>query len=78
MGRARRVLFMAAFLLIGIAEVSIARASADGTLSVGGVMLASMTKTTVRVNLLPETVLAAVVSAALTWAIMRSRRARRN
>ena len=73
------VLFMAAFLVIGIAEVSIARASADGTLSVGGVMLASMTKTTVRVNLVPETVLAAIVSATLTWAAtMRSRRARRN
>jgi hypothetical protein len=73
------VLFMAAFLVIGIVEVSLARASANHTLAIGNVVLASMTKTTVRVNLLPETVLAAVLATLITWAAMRlSRRSRRN
>jgi Putative zincin peptidase len=71
------VLFIAAFLVIGIVEVSLTRASANRTLALGGVELASMTKTTVRVNFLPEAVLAVVVAAALTWAIRRLRRARK-
>ena len=73
------VLFAAAFLVIGIVEVSLARASANGTLAVGNVVLASMTKTTVRVNLLPQAMLAAIVAAALTWSVMRlSRRVRKS
>ena len=71
------VLFAAAFLVIGIVEVSLARASANGTLAIGNVALASMTKTTVRVNLLPQAVLAAIVAAALTWSVMRLAEAKR-
>lgn len=70
------VLFMAAFLVIGIVEVSAARASATGTLALGSLELARTAKTSVRVNLLPETVLAAVVAAALTWAVRKARRSR--
>jgi hypothetical protein len=66
------VLFLAMFLLVGIIEVTLARASANGTLAVGNVVLASLTTTSghvsVRVSLLPETVVAAVLAAALTWA----------
>ncbi len=73
------VLFAAAFLVIGIVEVSLARASANGTLAIGSVVLASMTKTTVRVNLLTQAMLAAIVAAALTWSVMTlSRRARKS
>jgi hypothetical protein len=68
------VIFLAAFLVIGIVEVSLTRASANGTLAIAGVELASMTKTTVRVNLLPETVLSAVVATVLTWAVRKARK----
>jgi hypothetical protein len=71
------VIFLAAFLVIGIVEVSLTRVSANGTLAIAGVELASMTRTTVRVSLLPESVLAVIVAAVLTWAIRRWRRPRR-
>ena len=53
-------------------EVTLARASANGTLAVGNLELASATTTnghfSARVSLLPDLVLAALFSAVLTWA----------
>ena len=76
------VMFVACFLVVGIAEVLLARASPNGILSVGSVVLASVTTAgahnSVRANLSAQTVLAVVLAAPLTWAAgRRARRARR-
>jgi hypothetical protein len=70
------LLFLVLFVVIGILEVAAARAAADGTLSVDGFVLADVTGSSVRVNLGPPTVLAAVLAGVLTWAARR--RSRRN
>ena len=76
------VVFLACFLVVGIAEVQLARASPNGILSVGSVVLASVTTAgahySVGANLSVQTVLAVVLAAPLTWAAgRRARRARR-
>ena len=57
---------------LALDEVALARASANGTLMMGSIDLASVTTTnghfSARVSLLPETVLAVVFAAVLTWA----------
>jgi len=76
------VMFVACFLVVGIAEVLLARASPNGILSVGSVVLVSVTTAgahnSLRANLSVQTVLAVVLAAPLTWAAgRRARRARR-
>ena len=78
------IVFLAVFLIVGIIEVALARASSNGSLEVGNVVLASVTATSrhlsVRVSLLPESMVAAVIAAALTLAaravVNRTRRRR--
>jgi len=77
-------LFLALLFAISFLEVSLARASANGILSVGNIELASATVTngrfSGRVSFLADLVLAAVFSAVLTWAarlLARRRRARK-
>jgi hypothetical protein len=77
-------LFLALLFAISFLEVSLARASANGILSVGNIELASATvangRFSGRVSFLADLVLAAVFSAVLTWAarlLARRRRARK-
>ena len=64
-------LFVALLFGVSFLEVSLARASANGILSVGNIELASATTTngrfSARVSLLPDLVLAVVFAAGLTW-----------
>jgi hypothetical protein len=76
-------LFVALLFGVSFLEVSLARASANGILSVGNIELASATTTnghfSARVSLLPDLVLAVVFTAGLMWAarkIVGGRRAR--
>jgi hypothetical protein len=72
------VLFMASFLVIGIAEIVLARSSANGTLAVGNIELARVSTAgghvSGRANLSALTVLAILLAAPLTWAARRRRR----
>ena len=65
-------LFLAVWFAASLIEVTLARASANGTVAVGNIELASATTTnghfSARVSLLPDLVLAALFSAVLTWA----------
>jgi hypothetical protein len=76
-------LFLTLWFAVSLLEVTLARASANGILSVGNIELASATTTnghfSAHVSLLPDLVLAAVFTAGLTWAarkIVGGRRAR--
>jgi hypothetical protein len=74
------ILFLAVFFAIGVIEVALARASPNGTLAVGNLVLASVTTTnghtSGRENLGPVVVVSAVLAAALTWAFRRRGRVR--
>src|SRR5258708_6264928 len=65
-------LFLALWFSVSLIEVTLAGASANGTLVVGNIELASATTTSghfsARVSLLPDLVLAVVFAAVLTWA----------
>jgi hypothetical protein len=72
------VLFMACFLVIGLAEIVLARASPHGILAVGSLVLATISTTgshtTGSANLSAQTFLAALLAAPLTWAARRRSR----
>jgi hypothetical protein len=76
------VLFMACFLVIGVAEIVLARASPRGILAVGTLVLATISTTgghtSGSANLSAQTLLAVLLAAPLTWAARRrARRAKR-
>jgi hypothetical protein len=72
------VLFMASFLVIGIAEIALARSFSNGTLAVGNIELARVTtaggRVSGRANLSALIVLAMLLAAPLTWAARRRTR----
>jgi hypothetical protein len=72
------VIFMASFLVIGIAEVALARSSANGRLAVGNIVLATVSTAGGHVsgsaNLSVQTGLAVLLAAPLTWAVRRQKR----
>ncbi len=75
------VTFAALFLVIGIVDVSLARASANGILAVGNIQLASVATAGDHVsgsaNLTAQTLLAAILAAPITWAAWRRTHRRR-
>jgi hypothetical protein len=72
------VLLAACFLVVGIAEVVLARASPHGILAVGSLELATISTTgghtSGSANLSAQTLLAALLAAPLTWAARRRSR----
>ena len=74
------VLFAASFLVIGIAEIVLARASPHGILAVGSLVIATISTTgghtSGSANLSVQTLLAALMAAPLTWAVRRRARHR--
>ena len=75
------VTFVALLVVLGFVDVSLARASANGILTLGNIQLASATTTGGRVsgtaNLTAQAVLAAILTVPVTWAAWRRTRQRR-